>query len=162
MKFQQLCCHWMYLAFLSPVLLVAPQNRTTAITASHHDNGINQFSTQPLLTIPLSSFTLVQRSINFSLLVGEWSERGKCNALRYIFMRNGRYQRLERKHGEWKTVFDGIYVPRGPDEVNFGETNETGEDNLKISKLTQTTLIGRWTIGYDYKISSFWTRCPNR
>lgn len=154
----------MYLAFLSSGLLVATQKHTMAITASHHAKGINQFNTQPLLlTANLPSIALGQRSTNFSLLVGEWSERGKCNAIRYIFKRDGRYQFLERKQGQWKTYFNGVYVPTVANMIAVSESEGTGGDGLDISKLTPTMLTGRWIIEYEYeKNSTSWIRCPSR
>jgi hypothetical protein len=136
-----------------------------AITSPYYNNDINKLSTQSLPTPTLHEGALAQKNIDFSLLIGEWSEQGKCNTTRYIFTQDERYQFIEKSQGKWKTLFNGIYVTKSPNVVVIGETQDTGGDSLEISKLTQTTLTGVWIwiIGYEIeKISTSWIRCPNR
>jgi hypothetical protein len=146
---------------VTSISLVASQNRTMAITSSDYSNDINKLSTQSSPTVTLPEGALAQKNIDFSLLIGEWSKQGKCNTTRYIFTQDERYQLIEKSQGKWKTLFNGIYVIKSPNIVAVGETRDTGEYSVEISKLTRTSLTAIWN-DYEEIISVSWIRCPNR
>lgn len=44
-------------------------------------------------------------NIDLSLIVGEWSEKGKCSSNRYVFTKNEKYQSFFQEKGKWKQFF---------------------------------------------------------
>jgi hypothetical protein len=106
-------------------------------------------------------------NIDFSLIVGEWSEKGKCNFSRYVFTKDGKYQSFFQENGKFKLFFDGNYTRKNSNSVTITHTtpdNNTFEDLLKISSLNRKTLSGTLyiVIGDDEKEKVSWQRCPNR
>jgi hypothetical protein len=123
-----------------------------------------------LVTIMTFSTTVnAQKSptIDLSLIVGEWSEKGKCNLSRYVFTTNGKYQSFFQENGKLKLLFDGNYARKNTNSVTITHTtpdNNTFEDLLEISSLNTKTLSGTLyiAIGNDEKEKILWERCPIR
>ncbi|HLO89122.1 MAG TPA: hypothetical protein VK203_29515 [Nostocaceae cyanobacterium] len=120
-----------------------------------------------LLLGNLPKISLRQKNFNFSLIVGEWSEKGKCNSSRYVFTKDGRYQSLFREKGRWNLFFNGNYTRRNYDSLTISHTNdnnESFEDVLQVYNLSSTELSGKWFISIeDDTTESFsWQRCTSR
>ncbi|MBD2443105.1 hypothetical protein H6G25_07810 [Dolichospermum sp. FACHB-1091] len=120
-------------------------------------------------TIIFSTTVNAQKSpnIDLSLIVGEWSEKGKCNFSRYVFTKKGKYQSFFQENGRWKLFFDGSYARKNTNSVTITHTtpdNNTFEDLLEISSLNRKTLSGTLyiVIGDDEKEKVSWQRCPTR
>ncbi|BAY62176.1 hypothetical protein NIES22_22450 [Calothrix brevissima NIES-22] len=114
----------------------------------------------------LPEYVLAENRFDFSLIVGEWSEKGKCNSSRYVFMPDGSYQSLVKKKdtGSWNIFFLGKYERKSSDSLAITHTNsnnESFEDILHISSLNSKVLSGTWaiSIGDDEAISISWQRC---
>ncbi len=106
-------------------------------------------------------------NIDLSLIVGEWSEKGKCNFSRYVFTKNEKYQSFFKENGKWKLFFNGNYSRKNNNSVTITHTtpdNNTFEDLLEISSLNSKTLSGILyiAIGDDKKEKISWRRCPTR
>ncbi|OKH39595.1 hypothetical protein NIES2119_04770 [[Phormidium ambiguum] IAM M-71] len=86
--------------------------------------------------------------INQSLLIGEWSQPGKCNQSRFIYTRNGQYISMEKKKGRWQTLYRGIYLtsPQQPDSIIIGDGPNMGGYLVDINELTRNTLKGEWNV----------------
>lgn len=110
----------------------------------------------------IPSNALARNRVNFSLLVGEWAEQGKCNTSRIVFMQNGRYKLIQRKGNNWKTFFNGFYGTTEPNTFFITNNEKITMYSLNISKLTRTMLAG---MGVDEDESepkyNSWNRCPN-
>jgi hypothetical protein len=133
----------------------------------------------------LLSFTSAcqNRAIDYTLLVGEWAQRGQCDKLRNAYTHDGRYQWLENASGKWLTQNDGLYVPVPEKEFrNFG-VRERGaitifiapqQDGLliQIQALNDSRYRGYWdtesdsgvVISFNNPKDAFfdYVRCPNR
>lgn len=86
--------------------------------------------------------------INQSLLIGEWSQPGKCDRSRFIYTRNGQYISMEKKKGRWQTLYRGIYVtsPQQPNSIIIGDAPNMGGYLVDINELTRNTLKGEWNV----------------
>ena len=115
-----------------------------------------------LIFLYLPEYALAQNRIDISLLVGEWSEKGKCNSSRYVFTKNGRFQTLAKKTGRWKTFFNGTYTRKNSNSLSL--TDKQFVDTLVISSLTAKSLSAKWfiAIGEDEMIPVYWQRCSLR
>lgn len=84
--------------------------------------------------------------INQSLLIGEWSQPGKCNQSRFIYTRNGQYIWMQKKNGRWDTSYRGIYVtsPQQPNSIIISDGPNMGGSVVDIRELTRRTLKGEW------------------
>jgi hypothetical protein len=147
--------------------------RIDAITYSHK---VNQPSIQKLpakalpdnaIALRFSARNIAQNSINFSLLIGEWAEKGKCNSYRLVFTQDGIYKRVDKKQRRWITSFKGFYVTRHPNVIGIGDKSNniyTDIYIITVSKLTSKILTGT---GVDEdeingkETSESWVRCPN-
>jgi hypothetical protein len=147
---------------IASVSLLTFPNRTIAIKSTHESN---QLHTEPLPIKTLPTNAIASNKINYSLLIGEWADKGKCNSYRHVFTRDKRYKILERKQGKWKTLFNGFYLVRDANIVSMGETVNPTEYGLIISKLTDKTLIATFVVESDEVpdlTPTSWVRCPNR
>jgi hypothetical protein len=95
-------------------------------------------------------------ALNYGNLIGEWSNLGKCDSTRFVFMSDGKYTWLERDATrEWKRKFEGIFIPL--DEVKLKENKilkngaiviAEGKDQggylLQIQLMSKTRLKGFW------------------
>jgi hypothetical protein len=62
----------------------------------------------------LMCLALAQKThaVDYNQMIGEWSERGKCEASRFVFTKDGKYKWLEHKRGgEWIVHYEGVYAP---------------------------------------------------
>jgi hypothetical protein len=127
-----------------------------------------------LVLSPLEANALV----DYSLLVGEWSEPGACNRTRYIYTLDNRYFLLKKKGGEWTTEYAGIYIPLLNHQLAFLEEGNTGAIRIldkpgtagfifTVRQLTPTIYKSELysdsngeseSIGEKYN----WVKCPNR
>jgi hypothetical protein len=100
-----------------------------------------------LLLFSFTQTTLAAMTkINRNLLIGEWSEPGKCNQTRLIYTRNGQFINMEKKKGVWQTLYRGIYVtsPQQPNSIIIGDGPNMGGYLVDIHELTSRTLKGEW------------------
>jgi len=118
----------------------------------------------------------VDAKADYSLLIGEWSEPGACNQMRYVYTADRRYMWMEKKKGSWTTNFEGIYVPLNntnletPGAVIISERANQGGNYVEIHKLNQTTYSGMWNtklsegLSFDNPDDAFfaYVRCPSR
>jgi hypothetical protein len=85
------------------------------------------------------------KSIRFSLLIGEWSESGRCGAERFIYTGNSKYIWMQKKGSIWKTSYRGIYVPKPElNSVVIADGPSMGGYVVNIYELNQTTYRGEW------------------
>lgn len=86
--------------------------------------------------------------INQNLLIGEWSQPGKCDRSRFIYTRNGQYISMEKKNGRWENLYRGIYVtsPQQPNSIIIGDGPNMGGYLVDIHELTRNTLKGEWNV----------------
>lgn len=102
------------------------------------------------LSLLFFSFTQVtlaaMTKINQSLLIGEWSQPGKCNQSRFIYTRNGQYIWMQKKNGGWQSSYRGIYVtsPQQPNSIIIGDGPNMGGSVVDIHELTRSSLKGEW------------------
>lgn len=117
-------------------------------------------TTNLLLTLP--EYVLAQNRLNLSLIVGEWSEKGKFNSSRYVFTQDGYYQLVFREKGKWRIFFNGTYKRISSNSLAI--THEQLLDTFQISSLTAKSLSGKWfiSIGDDEMINVSWQRCSVR
>jgi hypothetical protein len=137
-------------------------NRIIAITSTYKTEQTVAESLQ-LKTLPPNA--IASSKTNFSLIVGEWADKGKCNSYRHVFIKNKRYTTIERKQGKWKIMFNGFYLIRDANKVLLGESVEPTEYGLIISKLTSKTLTATLIESSDTPqppIPISWVRCSNR
>ncbi|MFH7026706.1 MAG: hypothetical protein ACHBN1_15160 [Heteroscytonema crispum UTEX LB 1556] len=80
---------------------------------------------------------------NVSSLVGEWSQKGLCNKVRYVYTFNGKYMTLEKKAGKWKTTYQGIYVYT-PGQLVIADGPNMGGVTAKIDELNRNAFRGEW------------------
>ncbi|MEH2108465.1 hypothetical protein [Nostoc sp.] len=103
-------------------------NRTTQTWLS--------FSTQ-------SDQTKASKTINSALLIGEWSQAGKCNYERFIYTSNGKYIWRKKEGRRWKNQYQGIYVFKNGILIVADGPN-TGGAQINIYSLTRKSFIGTW------------------
>ena len=68
------------------------------------------FTLVNITALPTTVNAQKSHNIDLSLIVGEWSEKGKCNFSRYVFTKNGKYQSFFKENGKWKLHFNGNYA----------------------------------------------------
>lgn len=99
-----------------------------------------------------------------SLVVGEWSEPGKCQSDRFVFTSNGYFRVISRKADRWTTSFNSTYT-RIPGKKSLEIISEyDGQrfyDSININRLSRAELLGEWliSIGGDELHNIFWVRC---
>jgi uncharacterized protein YccT (UPF0319 family) len=131
---------------------------------------LTAFFVMSLVNVMTFSTTVTaQKSPNIDLLliVGKWSEKGKCNLSRYVFTKDGKYQSFFKENNKWKLFFNGNYTRKNNNSVTITHTtpdNTTFEDVLEISSLNSKALSGTLyiAIGDDEKEKVSWQRCPTR
>jgi hypothetical protein len=101
-------------------------------------------------------------NINLSLIIGVWSDKGKCSSKRYIFTKNGKYQSFFKEKGKFKLFFNGSYTRKTSN--SFTITHNNFEDRLEISSLNSKSLTGTlfMSIGNDEAEPIYWQRCSTR
>lgn len=121
-----------------------------------------------LLTVVPS---VLAQTFNYSLLVGEWSNPGMCEAKRYVYTANGEYLLLEKtaNSSTWQTLYEGVYVVKPELEaVVIAEGMNMGGFIFKTIELNDTTyrsleLEDPYTSREDDKSEiSIRERCGNR
>jgi hypothetical protein len=117
--------------------------------------------------ILLDSSVNSQPRIDYSLLVGEWGDTGKCNQNRTIFTQKGRYVWMEKKSGRWKTLYSGIYFPYPKSKISLlqrespkalgaiyiAERPNAGGDTVEIHTLTSNKYSGKWNASWSDGLS---------
>jgi hypothetical protein len=125
------------------------------------------FTLVNITALPTTVNAQKSHNIDLSLIVGEWSEKGKCNFSRYVFTKNGKYQSFFKENGKWKLHFNGNYARKNTNSVTITHTtpnNNTFEDLLEISRLNSKKLSGTlYIVIGDHEVEKFsWQRCPIR
>jgi hypothetical protein len=125
------------------------------------------FTLVNITALPTTVNAQKSHNIDLSLIVGEWSEKGKCNFSRYVFTKNGKYQLFFKEKGKWKLYFNGNYARKNTDSVTITHTNHDNtnfEDLFEISRLNSKTLSGTLyiAIGEHETEKISWERCPIR
>jgi hypothetical protein len=82
-------------------------------------------------------------TLNASSLVAEWSQKGLCNKVRYVYTSNGKYMTLEKTTGKWKTKYQGIYVYT-PGQLVIADGSNMGGITAKIDELNRNAFRGEW------------------
>ena len=131
--------------------------------------------------LPYLSFALCQLAnlslaatptVNYNLLVGEWSKPGECERNRYIYTANGQYMWIEKNEQDWRSVYTGIYVidSQNPNSIVIAEGRDMGGDVITISELTPNTFKGEWNVSmseelnFDHPEDAVFSyiKCPTR
>lgn len=90
-----------------------------------------------------SDTTKASKKINTALLVGEWSQSGKCNLERFIYTSDGKYIWRKKEARTWRNQYKGIYMFQDRKVVVADGPNMGGAE-INISSLTSKSFIGEW------------------
>ncbi len=125
------------------------------------------FALVNIISLPTTVNAQKSQNIDLSLIVGEWSEKGKCNFSRYVFTKNGKYQSFFKENAKWKLHFNGNYARKNTNSLTITHTtpdNNTFTDLFEISKLSQTKLSGTlYIVIGDHEVEKVsWQKCPTR
>jgi hypothetical protein len=100
------------------------------------------------------------QTIDYSLIVGEWSFPKMCEQKRYIYTDNGQYIWIEKKEGVWQTEYQGNYVTRPEfNGIVIAEEGLLEGFSFEIIKLNKMNFILK---DLSDGITLFYQRCPNR
>ncbi len=88
---------------------------------------------------PTPTSTPAPSRMNRTLIVGEWSEPGKCEQTRYVYTANNRYMLMEKQGMSWKTLYKGIYT-FNQGYIQIAEGSNMGATTLVVKRLTSSTL----------------------
>jgi hypothetical protein len=108
----------------------------TVVEINNTTQTLLSASTQP-------NTTKASKKINPALLVGEWSQSGKCNSERFIYTSNGKYIWRKKQGRRWKNQYEGIYVFKDGIIVVADGLNMGGAQ-INIFSLTSKSFIGKW------------------
>jgi hypothetical protein len=99
--------------------------------------------------------------IDLSLIVGEWSEKGKCSSNRYVFTKNGKYQEFYKERRKSKLFLHGNYTRISSNSLSIVQGNGY-EALLEISSLNSKALLGKLLIDEEGISAVYWQRCSTR
>lgn len=132
-------------------------------------NRLSNRNAKKVLSIFFAVFVLVLSSRSYAFdygqLIGEWAKAGDCDHARYIYTKDGQYQWLQRKSGNyWNTIFKGVYITisendfksKGVKEqgaVVIAEGLNMGGSVVQIQTLNADSFKGYWDVNMSEGLS---------